>query len=92
MKINASRKKKYIKKRLQKFLLTYLGFKDIQRFSKNASFSIFDEEYEKICSRILYNVHALEKGLSHSETMRFGFGKKALSDLNDCLNLYEKKL
>ncbi len=36
----------------------------------------------------MYNVHALEKGLARNHDLRPGFGRKALSDLNDALVIY----
>ena len=36
----------------------------------------------------MYNVHALEKGLARGKDIRLGFGRKALSDLNDALVVY----
>lgn len=39
----------------------------------------------------MYNVHAIEKGLSRGKGMRAGFGRKAFSDLNDALVVYTRK-
>jgi nitroreductase len=91
LKINSSRPKQYGKKGLQKIRLRYLAHKDIARFSRTASFSIFDDGYEQVVSRIMYNVHALEKGLARGQDARLGFGTKALSDLNDALVVYMAK-
>lgn len=88
MKLNTSRTKQSTKRQLQKIRLLYLAEKDIRRFSRTASFSIFDDGYEQVVSRVMYNVHALEKGLSRNREIRLGFGKKALSDLNDALVVY----
>ncbi|WP_460359405.1 nitroreductase family protein [Mycobacterium sp. ZZG] len=88
MKINTSRPKQNAKKLLQKLRLRYLAYKDVVRFSRTASFSIFDQQYEQVVSRIMYNVHAVEKGLSRTSDFRPGFGRKALSDLNDALVVY----
>lgn len=90
MKTNTNKLKEYGKKCLQKIRLRYLAAKDIRRFSKTASFSIYDCSYDQLCSRIIYNVHAIEKGLSRNENIRLGFGKKALSVLNDALVVYTK--
>ena len=76
---------------LQKIRLRYLAHKDVARFSRTASFSIFDGGYEQVVSRIMYNVHALEKGLPAASDLRLGFGRKALSDLNDALVVYTMK-
>ena len=64
MKMNSSRQKQLVKKLLQKIRLRYLAHKDVSRFSRTASFSIFDDGYEQVVSRIMYHVHAIEKGLS----------------------------
>lgn len=91
MKINTSRPKQYVKKTLQKIRLRYLAHKDITRFSRTASFSIFDGGYEQLVSRIMYNVHALEKGLARTRDVRLGFGRQKIADLNDALVVYTMK-
>ena len=90
-KIVTHRQKEFIKKSLQKFKLRRLVNNDRKRFSKNAAFSLYDDSYEQLSARIMYNVHAIEKGLSRTHEFRAGFGKSALSALNDSLVLYEKK-
>ncbi len=52
---------------------------------------MFDDGYEQVVSRIMYNVHALEKGLARNSDLRLGFGSKALSNLNDTLVVYRTK-
>jgi nitroreductase len=91
MKQNSSVAKQSVKKLLQKIRLRYLAHKDISRFSRTASFSLFDDGYEQVVSRIMYNVHALEKGLARNRDIRLGFGAKALSNLNDALVVYVTK-
>src|SRR5699024_7451346 len=91
MKMNTSKGKQFGKKILQKIRLRFLTSKDIKRFSKTASLSLYDASFDQLTSRIIYNVHAIEKGMSHSYNFRAGFGKKALSDLNDSLVLYMEK-
>lgn len=88
MRTNTSRSRQTAKKLLQKVRLWYLAQKDVARFSRTASFSIFDAGYEQVVSRIMYNVHALEKGLARTSDFRPGFGRKALADLNDALVVY----
>lgn len=88
MKTNTTRSKQHVKKLLQKVRLRYLAHKDVARFSRTASFSIFDAGYEQVVSRIMYNVHAIEKGLARTADFRPGFGRKALADLNDALVVY----
>lgn len=91
MKTNTNKLKEFGKKSLQKIRLRYLAGKDIKRFSRTAAFSIYDSSYDQLCSRIIYNVHSIEKGLSRNENIRLGFGKKALSVLNDALVVYTEK-
>lgn len=91
MKKNTSKMKEIIKKILQKIRLRYLANKDIKRFSKYASLSLYDSSYEQLTSRIMYNVHSIEKGLSRSHEFRSGFGKNALSALNDVMVIYTQK-
>ncbi|WP_262848551.1 nitroreductase family protein [Mumia quercus] len=91
MKMNSSRPRQFGKKQLQRVRLRYLAHKDISRFSRTASFSVFDDGYEQVVSRIMYNVHALEKGLARNSDVRLGFGRKALSNLNDALVVYRSR-
>lgn len=91
MKINTSKSKEIIKKILQKIRLRYLANKDVKRFSKSAALSLYDSSYEQLTSRIIYNVHAIEKGLSRSHNFRSGFGKTALAALNDAMVVYTEK-
>jgi len=88
MKLNASRPKQAVKRILQTIRLRYLAHIDVARFSRTASLSIFDKGYEQVTARIMYNVHALEKGLARNKDVRLGFGRKALSDLNDALVVF----
>lgn len=88
MKTNTTRSRQQVKKVLQKIRLRYLAYKDVGRFSRTASFSVFDAGYEQVVARIMYNVHAIEKGLARTADFRPGFGRKALSDLNDALVVY----
>lgn len=90
MKLNTTKPRQTLKKQLQRLRLRYLAGKDIRRFSRTASLSAFDAEYEQVVARIMYNVHALEKGLSRNRDVRLGFGRKALSNLNDSLVIYRK--
>jgi len=85
---NTNRLRELAKSFLQKLRLHYLAYKDIRRFSRHAAFSKFDDEYRQVCARIMYNVHAIEKGLSRDVDMRPGFGKAAFADLNDALVVY----
>lgn len=91
MKLNTSRHKQAVKKVLQKIRLRYLAHKDVARFSRTASFSVFDDGYEQLVARIMYNVHSLEKGLSRNRDIRLGFGRERLSNLNDALVVYRTK-
>lgn len=89
--LNTSKGKAFAKKKLQQIRLRALIHLDANRFSKTASFSVFDSKYDQLESRIMYNVHALEKGLSRRHNQRLGFGKKALKNLNDALVVYTSK-
>ena len=91
MKLNTTRSKQSVKRLLQKIRLRYLAHKDISRFSRTASFSVFDDGYDQVVSRIMYNVHSLEKGLARFRDMRLGFGTQRLANLNDALVVYTAK-
>lgn len=88
MKTNNSPMKQVLKKRLQWVRLQYLVYNDVRRFFRNASLSALDPDHEKVVARIMYNVHALEKGLARNREVRLGFGKKALANLNDSLVVF----
>lgn len=89
--LHATRVQQSSKKLLQQIRLRYLAHQDISRFSRTASFSAFDAGYDQVVARILYNVHALEKGLARNRDLRLGFGRKALTNLNDALAIYVQK-
>lgn len=91
MKTNTTRLKQLVKKSLQKGRLLYLARQDIARFSRHAALSAFDDDYEQVVARIMYNVHALEKGLARTRDRRLGFGRKALANLNDAMHLYRAR-
>lgn len=88
MKSNTTRGEQTIKRFLQKVRLRYLARQDVARFSRTAPFSAFDAGYEQLTSRIMYNVHAIEKGLARTGDRRLGFGRTALSNLNDSMVVY----
>lgn len=88
MQLNTNRTKQTVKRSLQKVRLRYLAHIDVARFSRTAAFSVFDGGYEQLTARIMYNVHAIEKGLARNSEVRLGFGRTALSDLNDALAVY----
>lgn len=88
MKLHASRLRQWAKRQAQRVRLIYLAQQDLRRFSRTASFSVFDNGYEQVVARIMYNVHALEKGLSRGWDFRPGFGRKRLANLNDALVVY----
>jgi len=90
MKQNTTRSQQFAKRMLQKVRLRFLAHIDVSRFSRTASFSVFDSGYEQVVSRIMYNVHALEKGLARNRELRLGFGVKALASLNDSLAVYRR--
>jgi len=88
LKRNSSKSKSFFRKKLQQIRLVGLVFKDISRFSRTAAFSFSNQNIDALEARVMYNVHAIEKGLSRTKNRRHGFGKKALADLNDSLVLY----
>ncbi|WP_299449845.1 nitroreductase family protein [uncultured Serinicoccus sp.] len=88
MRAATARAKQSAKKALQHVRLQYLAQQDIARFSRHAALSTFDRDLPRVTSRIMYNVHALEKGLARNHDLRPGFGRKALTHLNDAMLLY----
>lgn len=88
---HTSRLQQFAKKVLQKARLLYLANQDIARFSRTAALSLFDNDRSRLASRIMYNVHALEKGLARNHDFRAGFGRKALVGLNDSMLMYRSK-
>lgn len=90
MTVNAKRWQQFVKKALQRVRLVYLTQQDVGRFGRHASLSVYDRDYGKLTARIMYNVHALEKGLARNHDLRPRFGKKALSDLSDAMVMYRR--
>ena len=90
MKMNTTRLRQTLKTQAQRFRLYYLAYMDAKRFWRTASFSAFDADYEKVVARIMYNVHAIEKGLARNHDIRHGFGRKALANLNDSLVVFRE--
>lgn len=64
---------------------------DLWRFWRNASLSTFDGNRDQIASRIMYNVHALEKGLAHVSAWMPGRGRRAIRNLNDAMTQYRRR-
>lgn len=91
MTVHTTRPRQFLKKTLQRVRLRYLAHEDIARFSRTASLSAFDGDRDRLASRIMYNVHALEKGIARNHDFRPGFGKTALSNLNDAMLIYRNK-
>lgn len=77
-----------VKRLAQKGRLAYLTGIDVLRFSRHAPMSALDSSYDQLVSRIVYNVHALEKGLARTHDRRLGFGRTALAKLNYALVAY----
>lgn len=88
MTLNASRPKQLLKRVAQAGRLAVHLSRDGVRFWRHAALSVFDPGYEQLTARIMYNVHALEKGLAQSPGWRPGRGKKALRNLNDAMTVY----
>lgn len=78
----------HAKRIAQKGRLAYLTAIDVLRFSRHAPMSALDSSYDQLVSRIVYNVHALEKGLARTHDRRLGFGRTALEKLNYALLAY----
>ena len=88
MKINASRPRQAAKRVAQAGRLGVHAMRDDVRFWRYSALSVFDSRYEQLVGRIMYNVHALEKGLAQTDGWRPGRGRKALRNLNDALAIY----
>ena len=91
MKINASRPKQLLKRFAQAGRLAFHTTRDNVRFWRYASLSVFDSGYDQLVARIMYNVHALEKGLAQRTGWQPGRGRKALRNLNDALAVYRRQ-
>lgn len=85
MRMNASRGKQIIKRAAQAGRLAAYAAGDAVRFWRHASLSTYDRDRHQLASRIMYNVHALEKGLAHTRAWAPGRGRKALANLNDAM-------
>ena len=88
LKLNANRAGQWAKRVAQAGRLLYHVSGDAFRFWRYASLSAFDAGYDQVCARIVYNVHALEKGLAQTDGWVAGRGRKALRNLNDALTIY----
>lgn len=91
MLILPKRAKHVAKKLAQRVRLRYLAHADVRRFERHASLSVFDRDAARLDARIMYNVHALEKGLARNQDDRPGFGRTALANLNETMNLYRER-
>lgn len=56
--------------------LSVHAFRDSARFWRYSALSVFDSSKEQLTGRIMYNVHALEKGLAQSENWSPGRGAR----------------
>lgn len=90
MKINASWPKQACKRQIQAGRLAFHALRDTVRFWRHAALSPFDSSYEQLVARIMYNVHALEKGLAQATDWQPGRGRTALQNLNDALAVYRQ--
>lgn len=91
MRLNARRSRQEVKRWAQAGRLAYHATQDAARFWRHASLSTFDSTFEQLVGRIMYNVHALEKGLAQTDTWSPGRGKKALKNLNDAMAIYRAR-
>lgn len=62
---------------------------DRRRFMRNYSKAIEAGDSRRLCARMIFHTHSLEKGLSHTE-LRPNFGQSALTNLSDAMKLYIK--
>lgn len=80
----------FIKKMMEK-RQEYLVYRyDKNRFTKNRLHDLAAATQDQIEGKIIFHAHSIEKGLSHDD-IRLGFGKSALTGLNDALCTYLKK-
>jgi nitroreductase len=90
MTMNASRSRQALKRVAQGGRLAVHASRDNLRFWRFSALSVYDARYEQLNGRIMYNVHALEKGLAQTEGWRPGRGRKALKNLNDAMVVYSR--
>lgn len=91
MRLNASRPRQTVKRFAQAGRLLVHLARDGWRFWRHAALSVFDTEYDQLHSRIMYNVHALEKGLAQDTGWSPGRGGKALRNLNDAMVMWRTR-
>lgn len=85
MKLNAGRLKQAFKRAAQACRLATYLMRDGVRFWRHAALSPFDTSEAQLSARIMYNVHALEKGMAPRSGWKPGRGRDALANLNDAL-------
>lgn len=91
MTMNSKRSKQTLKRLAQAGRLSGYVVRDAARFWKYAALSTYDSSYEQLIARIMYNVHALEKGLAHVRAWQPGRGRKAIRNLNDAMVQYRRR-
>lgn len=89
--MNSSRPRQVIKRTAQAGRLAVYATKDAVRFWRYASLSAYDRSHDQVVARIMYNVHALEKGLAHVRAWAPGRGHTAIRNLNDALTQYRRQ-
>ncbi|MGP6170798.1 nitroreductase family protein [Microbacterium sp. A204] len=89
--MNSKRSRQAVKRVVQAGRLSVYTIRDGVRFWRHASLSSYDTGYEQLVARIMYNVHALEKGLAHVRAWAPGRGRKAIRNLNDAMTQYRRQ-
>lgn len=85
MRVNSSKSRQFVKRLAQAGRLSVHATLDACRFWRYSSLSTFDSQFDQLSGRIMYNVHALEKSLAHTNAWQPGRGQKALRNLNDAM-------
>lgn len=88
--MNTRRSRQALKRVAQAGRLSMYALRDGARFWRYASLSTYDSGYDQLVARIMYNVHALEKGLAHVRAWAPGRGQKAIRNLNDAMTQYRR--
>lgn len=89
--MNSNQFRQMLKRCAQAGRLSVYAAQDAMRFWSYASLSTYDRTHDQLVSRIMYNVHALEKGLANVGAWAPSRGRKAISNLNDALTQYSEQ-
>lgn len=77
------------KKIIYKFRFLKISISDYKRFKKNSFAMSFKYDVVKLEAKLTLHYHSIEKGLTNRE-FRYGFGKRAITELTYSLDLYIK--